>query len=1111
MKTISAFAILAILAPGVVSAIDLKQAKFTQVVNDVKIISGSQISPAEVNSVFNMPDVLRTGPGSRAELVAADDTITRVGANTIFSFDPAERTIDLQQGSLLFHSPHGKGGGTIRTATATASVLGTTLIASTTPNGGLKVLDLEGSVEIRFLNGLRQHLEPGQMTFILPGGRERAPIILFRLDQQTKTSKLVSGFKTSLTSLPLINRQIANQLKLIRNGQAADTSFLVGEVASANQVQVVDANSVALAVGQLAANSTPPPSAQPSLLNLDAVINSSTLDPNNIYVHPGFDITTDPNNFLGSPALSNPFYGFPAYDITINTPTLDLSAYANSITGNQWFDIVALNDMDITGSLTVTGLSSSDELYLSAGNQLTVAPGSTVTADIGLLQLSAFQPIVLDNVGLANSMGDIRVEAPSGITLENNASITAGSGAYLYSSDGGVDIDSSSINASYVDVEGADVVTINDDPTLSSSGNIDITSDNSSVDINQSTLTAGGEISLDASGGPIDLERSTFSAGGEFYVYNGGALTMGATAGDTVTAGGEISLDASGGPIDLEQSTFSAGGEFYVYSGGALTMGATAGDTVTAGGEISLDASGGPIDLEQSTFSAGGEFYVYSGGALTMGATAGDAVTTGGEISLEASGGPIDLERSSFTAGGEVYIYSGGALTLGDVINDSIQSGAGTVLEAAGGIIDYSTPITDSSGDGIEIDSTGGTLDVENCGLSTSGDIAITSYGALELGVFHNLASYAASQLFSGYDVNITSTGGAVSIYTTDFTAGDDITVNSVGTLTVDALLGLSETPDTFTAVNNISLTSSAGDVDLYDTTSLITTSGSVSVSAEGTVNVDDVSINAAGGISLVSSPVASFLVPSPTGDVDVEDSATLTATSGDIDLTANAGNVNLSDSILTAVSGNVDISAGGTVGTVGMVNINDMTISAANSAGAAVSLSGVNGVTISDSTITADPVNGTVNINSSSSTGTITVENSLSTQTTTLQAGTLTLNSGDGILLDGSTGTLNLNSSGGNIDLTVNQSGGLISVYDVNLTGYGAVNMSSHTLVLQDVTFALTSLVTLDSFNGIAHFNSVAPGDVNFISGVYDGSTLINNQTALTGASNIQIGHSPN
>jgi hypothetical protein len=121
-----------------VHAADLKQSKFTQVVNDVRIVSAANNSetPAVINAVFNMPDLVRTGAASRAELVAADDTITRVGANTVFSFDPANRTIDLQQGSLLFHSPKGMGGGTIRTSSATASVLGdVNFINNVTYNG----------------------------------------------------------------------------------------------------------------------------------------------------------------------------------------------------------------------------------------------------------------------------------------------------------------------------------------------------------------------------------------------------------------------------------------------------------------------------------------------------------------------------------------------------------------------------------------------------------------------------------------------------------------------------------------------------------------------------------------------------------------------------------------------------------------------------------------------------------------------------------------------------------------------------------------------------------------------------------------------------------------
>ena len=131
------FCLSAVVIASSTHAADFKQSKITQVVNEVQIITADQTRiNAEVDDIFKIPDILRTGPASRAELVAKDDTVTRVGANTVFSFDPASRTIDLKEGSLLFHSPHGKGGGSIHTGSATASVLGSTLIVSATPDGG---------------------------------------------------------------------------------------------------------------------------------------------------------------------------------------------------------------------------------------------------------------------------------------------------------------------------------------------------------------------------------------------------------------------------------------------------------------------------------------------------------------------------------------------------------------------------------------------------------------------------------------------------------------------------------------------------------------------------------------------------------------------------------------------------------------------------------------------------------------------------------------------------------------------------------------------------------------------------------------------------------------
>src|ERR1017187_316458 len=96
-----------------VQAMSLTESTFTEVIKDVNVVSQATkaAQPARVKDIVKAPDLVRTGPDSRAELTAPDQTITRIGANAVFSFEPAGRKIDLQQGSILFHSPSGKGGG----------------------------------------------------------------------------------------------------------------------------------------------------------------------------------------------------------------------------------------------------------------------------------------------------------------------------------------------------------------------------------------------------------------------------------------------------------------------------------------------------------------------------------------------------------------------------------------------------------------------------------------------------------------------------------------------------------------------------------------------------------------------------------------------------------------------------------------------------------------------------------------------------------------------------------------------------------------------------------------------------------------------------------------
>ena len=73
-------------------------------------------------------------------MTAPDQTITRVGANTVFTFEAGERSIRLESGSILFHPPAGVGGGTVRYRGTAAAVLGTTMICAVLPDGSFKIL-----------------------------------------------------------------------------------------------------------------------------------------------------------------------------------------------------------------------------------------------------------------------------------------------------------------------------------------------------------------------------------------------------------------------------------------------------------------------------------------------------------------------------------------------------------------------------------------------------------------------------------------------------------------------------------------------------------------------------------------------------------------------------------------------------------------------------------------------------------------------------------------------------------------------------------------------------------------------------------------------------------
>jgi hypothetical protein len=339
-------------------ALDLTQAVFTDVHNQVSVTdeTGNVLRPAQKNDIFAVPEVIVTGPNSRAELTASDRTVTRVGSNTIFSFNSKGRGINLKQGSVLFHSPKGKGGGIIQSTSASASVLGTTIIVSATQNGGFKLLVLEGVAKLSLGNGLSQTLKAGQMAFIFPGMTQLPPIFEFRLSKLVNESKLIDGFPTELSSLPKIDDAIDQQEKKIASGNSTDTGLRLGDVNSDNQVQIIDDNARQPRLSQ---------GANPVLFTLTGTTDTIQLGGSGVLIVGGATFNNPTANVtFGTPAnpLTSPIditsSTFTADNFSVQTQgsinllntTLSLTSAGDfhSFNGDVYFNNVALYASDIS-------------------------------------------------------------------------------------------------------------------------------------------------------------------------------------------------------------------------------------------------------------------------------------------------------------------------------------------------------------------------------------------------------------------------------------------------------------------------------------------------------------------------------------------------------------------------------------------------------------------------------------------------------------------------------------------------------------------------------------------------------------------------------------------
>ena len=317
----------------------LTSAEVTKVINRVSVIDPAKgTHPAVLRDVIKDNLALQTGARSRSELLFQDNTLTRIGAETFFSFKTGTRDLTLEKGSMLLQVPKGLGGATIHTAAVTAAITGTTIMMEYSPGQYLKVLVLEGSLRLSRNGsfGDSMVLHAGKMVIMRPDAKKIPDPIDIDLAEIVRTSTLVNfpGSKV-LPSMPLIQAAITDQAKAVAKGTLVPTNLVIGH---GTKVVLASNDQLAKTVGQVGL--------------LGASLNGGLVAPlstvGSVAANVSSSATTVVNNLLGSG---------PAVSVSSSTQVLSLLSNATPNSG---------------GIITVTPVA------INAGASVAVAPSGAV-------------------------------------------------------------------------------------------------------------------------------------------------------------------------------------------------------------------------------------------------------------------------------------------------------------------------------------------------------------------------------------------------------------------------------------------------------------------------------------------------------------------------------------------------------------------------------------------------------------------------------------------------------------------------------------------------------------------------------------------------------------
>jgi mannose-6-phosphate isomerase-like protein (cupin superfamily) len=189
--------------------------RVTQVVRDVSLLAPHVAPrPARLNDNVADGSAVHSGADSRAEFTFADRTITRVGANSIFSFNQNGRNVSVESGAILLQVPKDSSGARIGSSLVTVGITGTTVMFESRPRNYNKLIILEGSSQVWLTKhpGKKISVHAGQMLIVKAGATHLPEPVDVNESLVLRTAILITAFPP-LPSLDLMRSVAENQKK----------------------------------------------------------------------------------------------------------------------------------------------------------------------------------------------------------------------------------------------------------------------------------------------------------------------------------------------------------------------------------------------------------------------------------------------------------------------------------------------------------------------------------------------------------------------------------------------------------------------------------------------------------------------------------------------------------------------------------------------------------------------------------------------------------------------------------------------------------------------------------------------------------------------------------